>query len=210
MTADLVEWASSGLLAASFPHSRAAGYLPALNVARQAQHYGELQIGKQTLHLAGFGRSRQQAALALIVVRYLRSGKGVQLYAGGSLIVEWSRAEAVLHCYLESCATPDHRAHCHVVASARQVYGHNGIQAQGWRPSEAMPAGLEWLSQIDDKAMPCRFMLRWGFRLHPALPVSEAEQIHAGAVRAHCDWCPNFNPGGDPCTDHSSPRLQHS
>ncbi len=183
---DLIRDSIEHVVAVSFPKSRSAGYAAAVNIAQQAEKYGEADMGGMLFHYAAFGRSREQVALALAVARYLEGIKAVQFYAGGKLIIERMRTESVLACYLEACACNDHLAHCNKVVTA---------------PFSGAVVDND-LGDLDDlltKAgylFPCAFLLRWGApglqRNHPASP---EDQIQAMGVRMGCDWCPNFRPG---------------
>ena len=112
----LSEWLRSGLIVVSFAANKTAGYNAALSVARSAAMHETAEVNGKPLTFAAFGRERPQAEAALVLIRYLRGAKGVQIYAGGALLVEWARAESVLQCYLTSLACADRRAHCQVGA----------------------------------------------------------------------------------------------
>lgn len=184
---DLVRDSIEHVVAVSFPKSRSAAYAAAVNVAQQADKYGEAEMNGTLFHYAAFGRSREQVARALALTRYLDGIKAVQFYAGGKLILERPRIESVLTCYLEACACNDHRAHCNEVVSdpfRRSIDNHVDFSLQ----LDVKP----W----DHYLFPCRFLLQWGTpTMPPEHPSSPSDQIQAMAVRKGCDWCPNFKPG---------------
>ena len=185
---DLVRDSIEQVVAVSFPKSRSAGYAAAVNIAQQADKYGEAIMNGTLFHYAAFGRSREQVALALAATRYLEGIKAVQFYAGGKLILERMRIESVLTCYLEACACNDHRAHCNIVVT-------NPFTG-GFADNDVVSLDLDDLRAPAGYLFPCAFLLQWGGpglqRGHPASP---EDQIQAMAVRKGCDWCPNFRPG---------------
>lgn len=185
---DLVGDSIEHVVAVSFPKSRSAAYSAAVNIAQQADKYGEADMNGTLFHYAAFGRSREQVARALSLTRYLEGIKAVQFYAGGKLILERHRIESVLTCYLEACACNDHLAHCNKVVAAP----FSGAVAD----NELVSLDLDDLRAPAGYLFPCAFLLQWGApglqRGHPSRP---EDQIQAMAVRKGCDWCPNFKPG---------------
>lgn len=184
---DLVRDSIDHVVAVSFPKSRSAGYAAAVNIAQQAEKYGESEIGGTLFHYAAFGRSREQVALSLSATRYLEGIKAVQFYAGGKLIIERMRTESVLACFLEACACNDHRAHCNKVVS-------NPFWMEAADDS-AVTLDLDDIRSTAGYLFPCAFLLQWGASgMHSRHPASPEDQIQSMAVRKGCDWCPNFRP----------------
>lgn len=200
---DLIGWSLNGLLALRFPRSRSQGYAPSVAIARSAEHYAESMIGTTLFHWAGFGRSRDQLARALSVVHGTHAIKGFELYAGGQMLADWYRAEAVLRCAMQAGASTDTRAHCMVMVN-RNMIGLAGTPEAPNRLTYQPPITLADMADIDIDApverqrpnfpFPCRYLVDRQFRFQPGHPASVADQLHAGAVRYGCDWCPNFQP----------------
>lgn len=190
----LIDWSRGGVIAVVFPKTKSASYDAAVNLARQADQYAEQTLGTSLFHLAGFGRSREQVARALAVVRYLRSVKGFQIYAGGSALQEASRVEDVLQCYLEASGCTDPRAHCVVVVDEATLHAVGGGVRVGAMLDRAWHDVLS--SATKHRAFPCRHLLHRNFRFQPGHPSSEIDQLQAAAVREGCDWCPNLNTKG--------------
>ena len=199
--ASLITWSLSGALACRFPASRSQAYPSALAVAKSAQHYAETGQGKALLHWCGFGRTRDQLARALSVVHATYTIKGFELYAGGQLLAECHKAMHVLRCALQAEASEDPRAHCVVMMPPRFV----GLPGKRHLPdarllSFAPAPTLEQLmtnphadSEDPPYPFPCRYMADRQFKFQASHPSSLADQLRAGAVRAGCDWCPNFS-----------------
>lgn len=191
---DLIRASLEGSIATVFPKSRGSGYDAAVNFARQAAHYEEAEIGKTLFHFAAFGRSREQAALALTLVRNLRGTKGLQVVAGGKLTQDVFRAEAVLECYLEASGLPDHRAHCiQIVHESHLVERYlSGSASASVDMVDVMRNAFRRDHETGGKVyeFPCRYLLSRGFKFQPGHPSSEADQLLSAAVREGCDWCP--------------------
>lgn len=184
----LFDWSLSGCVAVAFPKSKASGYAGAVQIARQAAHYVEGDIGGTLMHFAGFGREREQVARALGCIQQLAGIKGLQVYAGGAMLQERYRAETVLQCYLQASGCRDPRAHCCVSVDAGTM----------WQLGPAMRAvGIGRFSGVGPSPVgrvivPCRLLVTRGVRYQTDHPSSEADQLQAAAVREGCDWCPNF------------------
>lgn len=198
---DLIRASLEGSIATVFPKSRGSGYDAAVNFARQAARYEEAEVGKTLFHFAAFGRSRDQAALALTLVRNLRGTKGLQVVAGGKLTQDAFRAEAVLECYLEASGLPDHRAHCVQIVHESHLVERYLSGRSSLAPSIDMADVMRnAFSGEDDPGgrvyeFPCRHLLARGFKFQPGHPASEADQLLSAAVREGCDWCPFFPRG---------------
>lgn len=178
-----------------FPKTRSASYAAAVVLAKQANLYTDTDAAGSLFHVAGFGAENEQAARALSLVRFMRSIKGFQIYAGGKLLQDWARVESVLECYLESAACTDRRAHCQMVIHTEHLIE----RYYSSRPSGAVSLDLDWMkiNEVDDGIVvfPCRYLLSRNFRFQTGHPSSFEDQMQAGAVREGCDWCPNFKPG---------------
>lgn len=196
---DLIRASLEGSIATVFPKSRGSGYDAAVNFARQAARYEEVEIGKTLFHFAAFGRTREQAALALTLVRNLRGTKGLQLVAGGKLTQDAFRTEAVLQCYLEASGLPDHRAHCvQIVHETHLVERYlSGRTSSSIDVADVMRSAFERDDEPGGKVyeFPCRHLLARGFKFQPGHPSSETDQLLSAAVREGCDWCPFFPRG---------------
>jgi hypothetical protein len=195
----LIDWSTRGSLAVMFPRTRSAAYDAAASAARNAALYTEQQVGKSLFHLAGFGRTREQASLALLVVRHMRSIRGFQAFGRGAEMLDRFQIEKVLVCYVQACGCTDPRAHCHVVIEGLPSAIHVRAPAYGATMAEIFP-------QLDRQhpppavaggaaTFPCRYLYDRGGRAHPGHPSTHADQIQAAAVRSGCDWCPNFTTG---------------
>jgi len=195
---DLIRASLEGSVATVFPKSRGSGYDAAVNFARQAARYEEAEIGKTLFHFAAFGRTRDQAALALSLVRNLRGTKGLQVVAGGKLTQDAFRAEAVLECYLEASGLPDPRAHCVQIVHELHLVERYLSGRTSLTPSidvaDVMRNAFERDDQLEGKVyeFPCRHLLSRGFKFQPGHPSSEADQLLSAAIREGCDWCPCF------------------
>lgn len=196
----LVAWSALGSLAVMFPKTRSAAYEAAVGAAQKADLYTEQLMGKSRFHLAGFGRTREQVTLALMVVRHMRGIKGFQAFGRGAEVMDRYQIEKVLTCFVQAAGCADAQAHCHVVVDEATLFAVGGGVRESLYTSihvslgRSTPRpGLEWVNSIGRRTFPCRYLLQRQFRFQPDHPASEADQLQAGAVREGCDWCPNFN-----------------
>lgn len=193
---DLIRASLEGSIATVFPKSRGSGYDAAVNFGRQATRYEEAEIGKTLFHFAVFGRTREQVALALSLVRNLRGTKGLQIVAGGKLTQDAFRAEAVLECYLEASGLSDPRAHCVQIVHESHLIERYLSGRSSLTPSIDVADVMRNAFKRDDDPggkvyeFPCRYLLTRGFKFQPGHPSSESDQLLSAAVREGCDWCP--------------------
>jgi len=161
-----------------FPLSSSASYPAALAVARGASRYAEGTVGRRVVHLAEFSHSPSQAGVAVALLRYVASWRGVQVFVAGrpvgAAFGSLENVERVLRCYTEAGACNDRRAHC--------------------MSFEANPYTDPVPSDPDPVLFPCRHVLRVYPRpLSVDHPASIADQAQARAVDAGCEWCPLFS-----------------
>lgn len=194
---DIIKASLTGSVAVVFSKTRGSGYDAGVNFAKQAEKYDETTIGSTLFHFAVFGRTREQAAIALALIRNMRSVKSLQIIAGGKLLQESSNTEAVLSCYLDSAALDDPRAHC--VEMIHDSHLVDRFLSSPDSSSLVVSLDIEFLRRSNRTerlvAFPCRY-LRWqrGFKFQPGHPSSPKAQLQAASVRCGCDWCPNFKP----------------
>lgn len=190
---DVITASLTGSVAVVFSKTRGSGYDAGVNFARQADRYEEATVGSSLFHFAVFGCTREQAALALALIRNMRSTKGLQIVAGGKLIQEWLRVESVLACFLNASALSDHRAHC-----VEMVHDSHLIERFLSREDrKVVSLDIEFLKSTKEYcgrviAFPCRYLRSRNFRFQCGHPASEEDQLQAAAVREGCDWCPSF------------------
>lgn len=186
---DIVEASLNAAVAVVFPKSRSGGYDAAVNFARQADAYDETTVGKTLYHFAVFGRTREQAARVLAVIRNLRGAKGFQVIARGRL-VDWARVAHVLECYLIAASLPDWRAHCVEMVPATML--EHGPRVSSVSISIDLSAPRWFRTESESVPFPCRYLLQRQFRFQPSHPSSKDDQLKAGAAQEGCDWCPYF------------------
>lgn len=191
---DIIKASLTGSVAVVFSKTRGAGYDAGVNFAKQAENYEETTVGSTLFHFAVFGRTREQAALALALIRNMRSVNSLQIIAGGRMLQDCPRIETILTCYLNASALTDPRAHCvEMVHESHLVERFLSSQ-----DSEVISIELDFLKTTKEYsgrvvAFPCRYLRSRCFKFQPGHPASEADQLLAAAVREGCDWCPNFN-----------------
>jgi hypothetical protein len=176
----------------AFGKSSSTSYPLAVSVAQGAAKYGEVPLGKQVVHLAAFDRTKEGASRALSIIKYLSGSKTLQIFANGVLEKNSWGVISILECYLKSATCNDFRAHCQKIIEnpfAEKEYSHNlsiTIRLTEETENKAKPIIVERY------LFPCSYLMqRFRFQIgHPSTP---KDQIQAGAVENHCDWCPNFS-----------------
>lgn len=192
---DIIKASLTGSVAVVFSKTRGSGYDAGVNFAKQAEKYDEATIGSTLFHFAVFGRTREQAALALALIRNMRSTKGLQVIAGGRMLQDWPRVETILTCYLNASALQNPKAHCvEMVNEAHLVERFLSGDGRSY-----ISLDLDFLRPTKEKSgrvvpFPCRYLRSRNFTFQPGHPASESDQLRAAAVREGCDWCPNFKP----------------
>lgn len=134
--------------------------------------------------------------MALQLVRALRGLRGVQLSAAGRTLDSAIRAEAILACYLEACASSDWRAHCITVADEYEIVTGARRPLLGTltvRVSVGLSQDPAPLPPPPRYLLPCAFMRRYGLRFQQDHPATMRDQIQAKSVELSCDWCPKLN-----------------
>lgn len=159
---------AKNLMVISFIKSGSSIYPMAVELAQQAQRYEESRIGTKPVHIAVFGKKRDDAIMARILLGHTYGWKGTQIYAGKKLLQDAFQVKRVLECYLEATGCSDWRAHCYVMVNDPN-------------------------SQSDRYAFPCRIVYH-RFHYQSRHPSSMQDQIQAIGIREGCDWCPLFNP----------------
>jgi hypothetical protein len=194
--AKAAEWSLGGSIAISFSKTRASGYGAALHAARQAAQYAEGKLEAQFVHVAGFGISQQQLALAIFVIRELRSSKSLQIFAGGKFLQDKWHIEGVLECVLSANSCSDPHAHCVVIVEEDRLssrpYVPHPINININFSSEPPIHDRFGLYKVGMREFPCRLLYERGFKFQEDHPSGEDAQIEAAAVRQGCDWCPHL------------------
>jgi hypothetical protein len=175
------------------PLGQSKAYPLAVNIARGASKYEELEIDGKLVHFVYFEKSRADAGRAQALVRYISGWKGVQVFAGGRLAQNTWRVVEVLDCYLSACGCTDWKAHCFKVVDDPFI-DEPEDQSLSFSVSIDEPAKPKRAVTIDRFIFPCSLLHpRFRFQIdHPSTPEA---QIQAAAVRMSYDWCPKFEAG---------------
>lgn len=205
LTADIISESLRNPLAVAFSRSGSPNYGAAVELAKLGIKYAEQVVGKSVVHMAVFAGDRLHMSRALALLRYIKSWKGTQLYAGGKLLFSASRVEDVISCFLTACACNDYRAHCHRIIRSpfagtdeRIRWVSNDLSISGFaRVGGQLVVTEPKIERFDRYVLPCRFLARYGelhFRLDGSPNVSPGDRLQAMAASQDCAWCPNFRP----------------
>ena len=180
------------LMVIAFGKSSSPSYPLAVSVAQGAAKYAEVPLGKQIVHLSAFDRNKEGASRALSIVKYLSGSKTLQIFANGVLERNSWSVISILECYLKSATCNDFRAHCQRVIEnpfAEKDYHHNlSITIRITEETENKAKAIV----VERYLFPCSYLLQH-FKFQIGHPSTPEDQVQAGAVENHCDWCPNFS-----------------
>lgn len=190
-SADLIQQASQFVLAVLFPKSKSAVYPLALNIAKAASLYQEVELEGRTFHVAFFAADIDAMKQALALLTFACRITHTKIYGRGQLITNPFRAVSVIECYMNSLKPDDHRAHCHVVKWYRVAVSRACVPALA---PAVMLDGTPY--EAGNFVIPCEYITRFAdFKLGALPEVPFVDQIKAAGAKCSCDWCPNFRPG---------------
>lgn len=168
------------LVAVSFTTSLSHLFSVALEIAAQAAEFTEEPVGKIKRYRAAFGRTPEQAELAVALLQHLDNIKGVLVHAGGRLVVNQDAVIATLGCFIAAHAGGGIDSYCHKTTDVRDPKAeHKAMFDTGFY---APPRYV----------FPCSKLLQSGF-VPDVLAGDISGQLLAEAARSGCDWCPKFN-----------------
>jgi hypothetical protein len=191
MKLDMLSESTAHLMAVSFSKTSSQLYPLALKLAQAAEKYDEAVIGNKLMHFAVFARNRNDAASALLFLRYATGWKSTQVFAGGKLITNIYRVKEVLECYLEATACDDRKAHCYKIINdpySEFPYAY----AMGVTIRVSLEPEQKEDINVDRYVFPCS-KLHGHFKFMTDHPSTAEDQIQARAVEIGLDWCPFFN-----------------
>jgi hypothetical protein len=168
------------LVGITFTSSSSHLFPVALEIAAQATEFIEEPVGKIKRYRATFGRTPEQAELAVTLLQHLDNLKGVLVHAGGRLVVNQDAVIGTLGCFIASHAGGGVENYCHKSIEIKDPEAeHRNMFDSGFHsPPRYM--------------LPCSKLVQSGF-----VPDVKGDEISghilAEAARASCDWCPNFD-----------------
>lgn len=190
-TIDMVSASLEYSLIVLFGKSSSRYYKMAVSVAQAANRYEVVKLGGDTFHLAAFGKTRHDVARAATLLQYVSGWKTTQVCGGGKILLDISRTEEVLRCYLKASAGQDWKAHCHEVIDDpyfdRRAYNDQnlGLRISSTRVYNEVV--------VDEYIFPCRFLVPYFTRRSDRHPSDPINQIGAKATDIGCDWCLYFD-----------------
>ncbi len=146
-----------------------------VEIAEKAKRYGEATLGGRLFHCAVFGREKEQASAAVMVIENVKDWKGTQIFVGGRPLDRFYNVESTVKCYLNSTDAIDRNAYCNFIYT--DVADESSL--------------FEWVRN-GKYLVPCR-QLQGFVREVVRHPIGTPEaDIQAAAIRRGCFWCPNF------------------
>lgn len=164
----------------------------AVNIAKGASLYHEAKLDKTTIHTCAFGRSSEQAARAITLLRYIESWATKQLFVAGRLVTcSVIEIQATLECFQIASHCTNSDAHC--LALTDEVFSSDAQNTPGGMiikiimPGEPTPK-VE-LPKPKRFIMPCKRAHAFE-KINREHPASWLDQVQAITVRQELDWCP--------------------
>lgn len=177
-----------------FPKSKSIAHASAVNIARNATEYKQVNIENSLLHTAKFELNNfEQANLALQLIQLIWNLKGVSIKTGNkvapSTFGHYLWLMDILKCYVQSVHCTDYKAHCWTIETTlvpEEVVGLREVQNS--------------IFMVDGKIMkqiyfcyPCSHILSQKHKIDLLHPSSLKDQLLAIAVKEGLDWCPALN-----------------
>lgn len=175
------------LLVAVFAKTTSPYFALAVNIAKGATHYFENSVDKSPVYTCVFGRTAEQAARAIALLRYIDSWATRQLFVAGRLVTQdVGTIMNTLDCYQTASHCTNTDAHCLLFIDEpfqqqRQYGGGVGFSIS-LTSDENRPKPKRFV-------MPCKLAFAHE-RLSRDHPTSWEDQVQAIAVKKTVDWCP--------------------
>lgn len=195
---DVFQLSRENLLVIVFAKTNSPYFSLAVNIAKGASSYFETKIDKTSIHTCAFGRTPEQAARAISLLRYIESWTTKQLFVAGRLVTSGtSIAIATLECYQAASHCNNHEAHCLLLVDEPfiQPRQHGSVAMMTIRiamPGDDFPSGNQSPAKPKRYVMPCRLGLAYE-KIENDHPASWQDQIQAIALHKEVDWCPLFD-----------------
>jgi hypothetical protein len=181
------------LLVVVFSKSRSKNFPLAMSVCGNLDKFWAIDVGGKEAYFACFDKNQIDAARAVVLLGYVGSWKGVQIFSQGKLLNDAYEVESVLECYTESGSCRSLSSHCHRVID--DPFSDEVVDdlSMGITIRVTEDPVYKYEVEVDRYLFPCKYLLS-RFYLQKDHPSSPQDQIQAGAVEEGCNWCPNFSP----------------
>lgn len=196
---DVFRLSKDNLLVVVFAKTNSPYFSKVLGIASGATRYMEQKDEKSSVHTCVFGRSKEQAARAIVLLRFVESWATVQVFVGGRLVTgSLGVVLATLECFQTASACLNPEAHCLLLTDqlfkekCRERYG-TAMTIQLLMPGEQPSQDSQGIQE-----KPCRFIVPcrrvFGYeKIEREHPASWQDQVQAIAVQRDVDWCPFFD-----------------
>lgn len=195
---DVFQLSRENLLVVVFAKTNSPYFALVVNIAKGASSYFETKLDKTSIHTCAFGRTPEQAARAISLLRYIESWATKQLFVAGRLVTnDINVVTATLDCYQTASHCTNHDAHCLLLTDEpfkqqRQQHSGTMMTIRLAMPGEEPPSAGLPPPKPKRYVMPCR--LGFGYeKIEHDHPASWQDQVQAIAVHKEVDWCPRFD-----------------
>lgn len=187
---DVFQLSKDNLLVVVFAKTTSPYFALAINIAQGATSYSERTIDKSPVYTCVFGRSAEQAARVIALLRYVDSWATKQLFVAGRLVTQpTATIIETLNCYQTGSCCTNTDAHCLQISENpfQQPFQSNG----GMGFSISLKVDEIQLSKPKQKKFifPCKIAFSCD-RLSREHPANWEDQVQAITVKKSVDWCP--------------------
>lgn len=195
--ADVFQLSRDNLIVIVFAKTNSPYFGLVVNIAKGASTYHETKLDKTSVHTCVFGRSPEQAARAITLLRYVESWATKQLFVAGRLVTSDVQAVlATLECYQLACHCANADAHCLLLTD--EAFKRDRLASTGTMMTIRIAMPGEETPQQEAPERPKRYVMpchrAYGYdKIERDHPASWKDQVQAIAVRHETDWCPLFD-----------------
>ncbi|MDD0824358.1 hypothetical protein PTQ27_07770 [Mannheimia sp. AT1] len=188
---DPIELSKSNLLVIVFAKTKSPYFKMALSIASGALKFSSYELDKDTIYTSVFGRTPEQAARALLLLRYVDGWTTKQIFIAGRLYTGsgYYSLGSILECYQSACQCLNAKSHCLSLTNKlfKDAYYRTQsiylVLSDSDRPKEQPEKSY---------VIPCKKLENHPIERGEYFG-SWKEQIQALAVENNVDWCPLFN-----------------
>lgn len=173
-----------------FGVAKSQNYQGAVSLAMSALNYREAQFGKETVRVAAFERTPEQAAFAIALIDIASAWTSTRVFAGGNLVRRSSDITNTLHCYQTASACDVPEAHCLVLR--RDIF--DPVRYASFKFTITDEGTVrQWEDDLGKRfLMPCSLAHK-NCAIERDHPTSWKDQAQAIAVAKNTAWCPLFD-----------------
>ena len=186
---DPIELSKNNLLVIVFARTKSPYFKMALSIATGAFKFSSYELDKDIIYTCTFDKTPEQAARALLLLRYVDGWTTKQIFVAGKLYTGsgYYSLGSILECYQNACQCLNAKSHCLSLTNRlfRDVYYSQGLSLSIFSDEKTKQKETQYV-------IPCKKLENRPIERGEHFG-SWKEQIQALAVENNVDWCPMFN-----------------